>query len=450
MRRYGPILASVAALTVAAGCAARAPVLNVPPRYPEFTFPAPPPELARSGQATEHQRAWQYLQAGDLRTAQQGFVEVLRRDPGFFPAEAGLGYVHLAGQEYEAATYRFDAALENAPRYVPALLGRGEAYLAANRVDLALASFEAALAVQPALTAVQSRVEELRFSRVMAQVADARRASEAGRYAQARAAYERVLAASPESAFLYLELARVEQRDGNRARAVELARQAAARDPGDPAPLVLEGELQEALGAYDAAEVAYTRALALEASDDVRERLRRLRERARLAALPAEYRQIPGSRQITRGDLAALLGVRFESLLARDAPHPVIITDTRSHWADRWIHAVAGAGVMDATVNHQFQPDRIVTRSELAQAVSQVLSLIAPRSPGRAIQWQTARPTFSDMGPTHLSYPWAAQAVSADVMTALDGNAFQPTRAVSGGDAVETIDRLDQLVRDIG
>jgi len=111
--------------------------------------------------------------------------------------------------------------------------------------------------------------------------------------------------------------------------------------------------------------------------------------------------------------------------------------------------AVATAAVMDANVNHQFQPERLVTRGELAQTVTRLLDLIERRQAARVSEWRRARPTFSDMGPGHLSYPYAAQAVAAGVLTALENNSFQPTRPVAGTEAIEALDRLEQLFRSI-
>jgi hypothetical protein len=57
----------------------------------------------------------------------------------------------------------------------------------------------------------------------------------------------------------------------------------------------------------------------------------------------------------------------------------------------------------------------------------------------------TARPPIDDMSPAHLSYPDAAVAVSAGVMTLADGGRFEVSRPVSGAEAVEAVARLRAL-----
>ena len=73
--------------------------------------------------------------------------------PQFYPAEAGLGYVGLARKNSDGAVTHFDNAVVMNPRYVPALVGRGEALLSLGDRDQALKSFEAAVASDADLSA---------------------------------------------------------------------------------------------------------------------------------------------------------------------------------------------------------------------------------------------------------------------------------------------------------
>ena len=120
--------------------------------------------------------------------------------------------------------------------------------------------------------------------------------------------------------------------------------------------------------------------------------------------------------QITRGELAALIGVRLAPLLQPDRrvdAEP--ITDVRGDWAASWILAVARAGVMEPFANHAFQPRTVVRRIDLAQAVERLLSRIAPLKPAAAKAWESTRWPFPDLAPSHLAYPaasWPSRPVS--------------------------------------
>ncbi len=441
---------AIALTALAAACApalAPAPVVTAP-KYPDFVFPAAPAGVASGDLSLRQQRGWQFLQAGDVRGARREFGAALKTSPGFFPADAGLAYASLADRDYADAISRFDRVLLQAHSYVPALVGKGDALAGAGRVDAAVKSYREALAADPSLADVGRRLEVLAFRSQQAALSAARQAADAGRYDEAAAVYERAIAASPDSGLLYRELAAVEQKQGQSAKALEDLRKAVSLDSSDARSLVLTGEILEERGDFAGAADAYSKALAIEPAEETRARLTRARGRADLAKLPAEYQNIGNSEQITRGELAALVGVRLSALLQSSSRQDaVVVTDVRSHWAAPWIMATVRAGVMEPYPNHTFGPRSLVRRLELAEVASRVLALIEVRRPTLGRQWRAARPRIADLPASHLGYPAAAMAVGADVVPLLDGGFFRPTRVVSGSEALDVIHRLEVLAR---
>ena len=414
------------------------------PQFPDFIYPA----VATSDQTVAgplQQQAWKFLQTGDLRNAERGFNDLLRQRPAFAPAEAGLGYVALARHQASDALGRFDRVLEHASGYAPALAGRAQALATLGRDGEALSSYEAAAAADPSLD-LGPRIEVLRFRGAGDAVQQARRAAEKGELDAARDAYERALAASPDSAFLYRELGTVEARAGRGARALELYRKATALDPADARSHVLAGDLLAADGHFEDAEREYTAAAAIEPSHDVDQKLQDVRQRGEIAKLPAEYRAIPTAPEVTRGDVAAVLGVRLGGWLTSvRTAQPPLLTDIRTHWAATWILSVVGAGVMEPFPNHTFQPRQRVRRADLARITVRALDLAADR-PGRTAPWRDARLTIADVPPSHPVYPAISEAIAAGVLRTGDGGAFQPGRIATGSELVDAADRLANLL----
>jgi tetratricopeptide (TPR) repeat protein len=436
-------------LGVAAACAPKTAPVPPPagaPHFPEFVFPAVPASLSAPQVAATHELGWQWLQAGDLKAADRNFSAALRLAPGFYPAEAGLGYLALARKDTREAASHFDRALAANSSYAPALAGRGEALLALGQRDQALASFEPAIAADPQLSPLRSRIEVLRFRGLQDDVDAARKAAEAGRLAEARTMYERTIAASPDSPFLYRELANVEKREGNLASALQHVQKAAELNPSESRNMVTLGEIYEAQGDYAKAVDAYVAASALEPSDALDAKIEELRERAAFAAMPEEYKTIETSPAITRAQLAALFGVRLDALL-KSAPraNAVVITDMRGNWAAPWILGAARAGLMEVYPNHTFQPNAAVRRGDLAQAASKALSLIAAGNPRVAATLRNARGRFPDVPEGHLSYRAVAAAVAAGVMTVTPDGTFQLARPVTGSEALAAIGKLEEL-----
>jgi hypothetical protein len=281
---------------------------------------------------------------------------------------------------------------------------------------------------------------------VQENLAAARESAGAGRFDEAADAYLRAITASPDSAFLYRELAAVERQRRNQQSSLDYFKKAIELDPSDVGSIVQVGEILEERQELEAAIRVYSDAVKLESNEVINKRIEDLRARLALAALPPEYRGIAQSSPVTRGELAALIGVRLADLLQVSGRRDTVLsTDTRDHWAAPWILAVTAAGVMDPYPNHTFQPRGIVRRADLADAVSRLLKLIGSRRPALARQWQSAQPRATDVGAGNLSYEAVSLAVAAGVLPLLEGDTFQLARPVSGADAGDVIARLEAL-----
>jgi tetratricopeptide (TPR) repeat protein len=247
---------------------------------------------------------------------------------------------------------------------------------------------------------------------------------------------------------LYRELAGVERRQGRSDQAAEHLQKAVSLDPSDARAFAQLGELLEARGEFGTAADAYGRAASLEPGEEFSARAAAARALAGVSRLPAEFQAMAKAPQITRGDLAALLGARLRALLD-SAPrrNVVVVTDVRGHWAASSIAAVMAAGVMEPYPNHTFGPGNTVARLELAQVASRVLDLVRATRPRLAREWQAARPQISDLPPDHLGYAAVALVVGAGVMPLAEGAGFKPTRPVSGVEAIDVVTRIEGLLR---
>jgi tetratricopeptide (TPR) repeat protein len=437
--------AAVVLAILAASCAGKKlppPVTSL--AHPEFLYPAVPVAMQKTFAAEHVDLGWRYLQIDDLRSADREFAAALKSNAKMYPAHAGHAFVALARRDFDRAVTAFDAALAASPSYVPALVGRGQALLALRREGEALAAFDAALKVDPSLNDVRQRAAVLRFRGVQDLIETAREAAKSGRIPDARVAYERAIAASPDSAFLYRELGVLERRAGNGEQALARLRRATELDPLDAAAFVQLADVLESRQDFAAAEAAYRKAVELDPSPGLEAKLATAAKNALESKLPPEFRAALTATQIARGDLAAMIGVRLEPIVRAAPARQVVVTDMQGHWAAMWIAEVAGAGIMPPFENHTFQPNAAVRRGDLAVAVSRLLALLA--SSDAALRARLAqRPAIADMNQRHVQYAAAAAAVASGVMPLLDGDRFQVGRPVSGGEAVDVLDKVRAL-----
>ena len=430
---------------VSGACAARLPIV-VDPAYPTFLFPSVSGEYEGTRLASFHQEAWTYLQLGDLLRSEARYTALLAESPSFYPAITGLGWVKLGQENYREADEYFTRATEMAPTYVSGLVGRGQAMLGLNRLRDAISSFEAALAVEPGLPGVAREVEGLRFTVVTEQLGVARAAAASGDFDAARSVYEQIIAASPDSAFLHLELARVERGQGNLVEALGHAEESVRLDSLDVEAFILLGEIHELNADLDFALSSYERAVEVEPNDVAIQNVNRVRELLFLSGLPRQFGEISSTASATRGDLAVLIGVRFAEFILQTGTQPVIITDTREHWGSEWIQTVVAVGIMDVDAAYRFDPSSLIRRGELAEVLVNMLDLLELNSFGVSDFASGTALNFSDMSEAHLNYPAARRVVEAGLLTEVEDGKFQPSRAVTGLEVTEVIGRLSDLI----
>jgi hypothetical protein len=197
---------------------------------------------------------------------------------------------------------------------------------------------------------------------------------------------------------------------------------------------VERGELEEALGAYRSL-------LALDPEDSgVRERAEDVRRDLELLRMPEEYRRIPESERVSRGDLAALIAIKVTALDRLPEPDTPVVVDVgeRWEWAGPSILEVVALDVLSLYPNHTFQPQATVRRDELAHAVGRVLDLL---------EWpEQPVPRLKDVGPSHLYYRGVTRAVAAGLLDVTPAGAFEGWRPVTGPEAVAVIEALASLV----
>ena len=443
---------AVLAMVILAGAGACVvtppPAVVTAPKYPDFpalVVPAPlkpPPDIA-----TRHDEAWRRLQSGDLGGARRDYTAILEREPSFYPAAAGLGYVALASHDYKEAAAEFDAVLQADGRYRPALDGRADAAVAAGDDTAAIAALQAVLKVDPANEAVRNRLEVVRFRQVQHEIDAARRSREAGRLDEAQATLESALAAAPPGAVIFRELALVALAKGDLAAAEDHARQAIKADPSDAESwAALGGVLDKAARSREAAE-AYDKAFSLDPRPAWRDRRDALRTRADDEAEPKAFRDIASAATVTRADVAAMIGIRLPDVLSHSPRRvTVVATDARGHWAATWILQVTQAGVMDVFPNHTFQPESLVKRGTLAEVVSRLLTALSSERGTDLSRWKAVAPPFADVPGGSPAYAAAALSVACGAMTAAGGR-FDSTQPATGAELVAAIARLQQLSR---
>lgn len=443
MRKTATWVVAATAAALVAGCA------SVPkstgPAYPVFLAPEIPARLPVSSEVKAlHTSAWQRFQSGDLRAAGTAYENALKRQPAFYPAETGLGLVAMAGRQYKRAITRLNAALARDSRYLPALHALAASHMGLDDIDGAVAALERVIAIDPTRETDRTRLDLLRVRQVQQLTETARRARSAGRHADSADAFRRALAISPMSTTLARELALEELALGQIAEAEARIRRALPLDTSDAELRAALGAVLEKRGRLVESAAAYERAAGIDPK--WRSKAEAAREAADRSGLPDELADLAKAATVTRGHLAALIGVRLEAVLAR-APRrpPSVATDVRTHFAAKWITPVVQAGVMDISPNHTFSPTANVRRSDLAQILARLIPLALTGRKAELTTLQAAKPAMTDVPATSPSYRAAALAVSAGALQVNEAGQFEGSRPATGAEVMAAIARLGQM-----
>ena len=206
------VAAAAAACAAGSGTGKSAKPAGAPPapRLADVTMPTIPATFKVTPDDRERfTKAWTEVQTGNLRNGTREFTAILARTPGFYPAEAALGYAALADRQARNAVTRFRSALSRDNRYVPAWRGLVEAELGVGNTDEAIGALDRLIALNAATESDRTRLELLRLKQIQTLVQTAARAKDNNRLDEAEAALSRALGFQPNNAMVLRELAGV-------------------------------------------------------------------------------------------------------------------------------------------------------------------------------------------------------------------------------------------------
>lgn len=396
-----------------------------------------------ASEARRFEQGWRALVVDDLKGAARNLEPLGRKHRDLAEVDTALGYLELRLGSLAVAERRFAAALARSPSLDSARAGAAQVALATGQEERAFERLKALAEVAPGHPLVVSYLAPVRLHLAESKLQEARRLRASDRFREAAERYRQALEVAPQVSGFHAEVAEAELAGGEAERAREHAAQAIASESGNGSLYVLYGDALRAAGELSQAVEAYSRARALLPEDrSLAQRLEEARVELERQSLPTEYFQIAESERIAREQLAALLYVKLRPSLERSLRRGnVIATDIGGSWARDFIRDSVAAGFLEVYPNHTFQPHAYVRRSELAAALAATLGAIAPTLAG-----EVGTPAVVDVPPDNLNYPAVALAVSLGLLTADASGRFEPSRFVTGSEAIEAVDALSRRV----
>ncbi|NLM36932.1 MAG: S-layer homology domain-containing protein, partial [Firmicutes bacterium] len=130
---------------------------------------------------------------------------------------------------------------------------------------------------------------------------------------------------------------------------------------------------------------------------------------------------------ITRAELAKTLAVAYG---LKEAAHQGQFPDTKGHWAEDYIAALAEAKIITGYPDGSFKPEAPVTRAEMVVMLTRLLKIGADEE-HYTIEFI---PTFSDVAGDYWAFYQIEMAAKLGLLPKYYGPAFNPGRLASRAD----------------
>lgn len=429
-------------------CVLLASCATAPPPPPNLYFENLPQSLTGAMELEERiqtQDAWNYIRDGRLDKAQKALLKLGPENPLY---DIGLGYLALARDDFQGAEGYFGQAVEKNPNSSLARLGLVQLYQKTGASDKVFNELREVLKLDSRNEWARNKYEDLKKQKTEEAVDEARAAAAAGRVQEATEAYLRALHYSPESPAVHLALAGIYRKGNKPSSALVHLKAAAEADPRNLDVLADYADTLEQTKQYERSLEVYEKMLEIEPGNGkAKERVEAIKNRLGIFELPSRYNDIAASPAIGREDLAALLAVRLRNDLGEPPGKPPIIVDIAASWASKFILKVTSLGLIDVYANHTFQPRRLVTRAELAEALSRVIAYLDERGHRFYRLIPPDRIQVADVTTEHALYRPISDALSYQVMELFPDRTFRPDLTVSGAEAGQAIGALLALLR---
>jgi len=431
------------ALVAAWSCATVAP--PAPPAFYVEDMPNDQASKLRLDDRIAAEDAWDALKTGRPEIARKYLLKLGTASP---LREAGLAYADLLSGNLAEAEARFKSSIAGTPGMIPSRVGLAQIYESRRDRDKTFNEYREILKLAPDNRWAKPRFEALRDDLVREATAAAREALASGNRETAKREFLKVLFYAPEMASVHLELARLYRQDKDNEQALLHFRAAMAAGTEDKAVLREYAEFLAETGELGLSlEILEKLAEAQPKDTATAKRVEELRSKLGVYEIPSQYDAIPALDIMTREDLAALIGVKFESYLDAPPTRTEILVDISLSWAQRFIVKVASLEIMSAYDNHTFQPRRIINRAELAEAAVRLMGVLQKRGARFVPLVETRRIVVADVSPDNLYYDAVTKALGYQIMTLTPERRFEPDRTVSGEEAIRVMDLILGLAK---
>lgn len=393
--------------------------------------------------ATEE--AWKNLREDNGLRAQRILSRLGVESPAYY---VGLGYAFLLLGDYQASEENFKTALNYYPEMVLIHLGLAQLYQNTGRENSAFAEYREALKRNPEHSWAKKEYQALKTKKTEEALSEGLDFLAQGNRERSKEAFLRALYYSPDSTKAHLALAEIYRAEDQLQNALVHLKAASTGKTKNPEILKDYAETLLLTEQYTKSLEVYEELLEMQPSNqDIQSRIENLKNKLGIFELPSQYHNIPSKEATSREEMAALLAVKFKGIIEETKAKPPIIIDISTSWASRFILTMTSLGILELYPNHTFQPQKIITRAEMAEILLRLINLLKKRGYTLIQQFPLEKIQISDVSADNYYHNPITQIVSYQIMDLDVERAFKPEQAVSGQEAIRILGIILNLIK---
>ncbi|MGB2905621.1 MAG: tetratricopeptide repeat protein [Candidatus Aminicenantaceae bacterium] len=389
--------------------------------------------------------AWRNIKQGNADKAIKQITKLDQDNPFYY---TGLGYAYYVLNDITRAENYFKAASTAYPELALAHLGLGQIYQETGRDDMAFTEYREVLKHDPNHPWARARYETIQQRKTQEAMESGRSSFSDGDNEAAKTSFLRALYYTPQSNEAHRALAEIYTSEGQYESAIIHFKAAVTNEPESQELLAAYADTLYQSGDNSRSMEVYEQLIVMDPGNETaQQRIEVLKNRLGIFELPSQYHSIPSTESVTKEQMSALIGVKFKDVLEKPDLRPPIIIDISTSWASRYILDVASLGLLDVYPNHTFQPQKIITRAEMAETLHRLIRRLEQQGYRFIQQIPPERIQIEDVSSDNFYYRPIVMMISYDLMTMQGGRRFNPDQPASGADAMQHLDLILTLIK---
>jgi len=387
-----------------------------------------------------YKEAWENLKKGDYKLAMENFQKSTIEDEKLF---TGYAYVFLLQKKPKLALDNFNKALKIAPDNLQANIGLGLTYELTEDYKKAFEIYSQLLLKFPENTFIKNKYDDIKKEKTEEYLSKAEEVYDSDPdYIKF---LKEALYYSPELIEVKINIADFYEKNGEENSATKYYELILNDHPDNIKILTNLGKLYEKLERIEEAVVIYKKLSEIEPDNiSFSNKINDLKVKFFDNNLPPKFKDIFFKSELTKEDLAALIGFYFSKYIDSNDIKVKIITDIEKSYARQEIIKVCALNIMNVRPDHRFSRKIIITRAHFAKVITRLIEYLRkslylislkPKSDTEIIE-------PNDISPVHKDYKLVKELLNSNIMKLDANDNFNQSSNIVPAKAISSLKRV--------